>query len=127
MALTCIAPAASAAASDVAKADPREVFCGVWGTARQCAGEPLKPGLTVRAEPFEIGAEWLTLGPVSCQLKWFAMEHRDDEVFPGAFAQCGEDAVRDYCLRMSLASDGALTIRWDFPISNGPLRRCPKT
>ncbi len=107
-----------------AAAEERDALYGTWGTAQQCAREPLLPGRTFRAEPLEIGAEWLRQGPIACRLDWFPIERRDGGVFTGAFAQCGEDAVRDYVLRMTL-SGGRLTIRWDFLVSNGPLARCP--
>jgi hypothetical protein len=38
-----------------ALAEDRTVFCETWGTAKQCARQPLKPGGTVLAEPFVIG------------------------------------------------------------------------
>lgn len=110
----------------VAAADAREVLYGTWGTPQQCAREPLGPGLTIRQEPFEIGAQWLKRGQIWCRLNWFPIEQRDDELFTGAFAQCGEDGVRDYFLRLNLAGDD-LTIRWDFLVSNGPLARCPSS
>lgn len=109
-----------------AAADERDVLYGSWGTAQQCAREPLRPGLTVRAEPIEIGAQWLKQGPIWCKLDWFPLEERDDGVFTGAYAHCGEDSVQQYFLRMNL-SEESLTIRWDFLVSNGPLARCPSS
>lgn len=106
-----------------ASASQRDVLYGTWGTAKQCAREPLRPGLTVNAEPVVIGPQWLRQGAISCLLTWFPIEPRGDGIFTGAYAQCGEDAVRAYALRMFL-SGGALTIRWDFLVSNGPLGRC---
>ncbi|MEM9765011.1 MAG: hypothetical protein AAF968_21320 [Pseudomonadota bacterium] len=114
------------ALSTAAFADEREAFYGTWGTVQQCAREPLGPGLTIPAEPFEIGAQWLKRGQIWCRLNWFPIENRDDEVFTGAFAQCGEDGVRDYLLRLNLSGD-ELTIRWDFLVSNGPLMLCPSS
>ena len=58
-------------AAQSAQADERAEFYGVWGTAKQCAGEPIKPGGTALAAPFEIGEEWLRQGQLWCQLSWF--------------------------------------------------------
>lgn len=107
----------------IAAADAREQFYGTWGTAKQCAKDPIKEGLTVRAQPFEITDEWLKQGQLWCRLDWFPVEPREDSVFTGAYAQCGEDAVRGYILGMRL-SDEKLTLRWDVLLSNGPLARC---
>jgi hypothetical protein len=111
------------ALSAAAFADERERFYGTWGTAKQCAREPIKPGGTVLAEPFEISADWLRQGQFGCSLRWGPMDRRENGFFTGANAQCGEDAARAYFLGMRLSGD-ELTLRWDFPVSNGPLRRC---
>lgn len=103
----------------------REVFYGTWGTAKQCAREVIKPGGTVVAEPFVIGPEWLRQGQISCRLSWFPVDTREGNLFSGARAQCGEDAVRDYLLRMELSGTD-LTLRWSLFQSNGPLARCPE-
>ncbi len=100
------------------------MFHGTWGTAKQCSGAPVKPGGTVLAEPFEISSGGLRHGQIWCSFKWFPMQPREDGLFTGAFAQCGEDAVRDYLLRMEL-SGNHLTLRWGLFQSNGPLARCP--
>jgi len=105
-------------------AEERENFYGTWGTEKQCARVPLKPGVTVLAEPFEIRPGWLRQGTHWCRLKWGPIEARENGFFTAAHASCGEDAVRDYFLGMELSS-GELTLRWDFPHSNGPLARCP--
>ncbi|KAB7614696.1 hypothetical protein F9L33_08685 [Amylibacter sp. SFDW26] len=109
-----------------AAADKREVFYGTWGTPKQCSRETIKSGGTVLSEPFEISADWLKQGQLWCRLNWYPIEIREDGFFSGAFAQCGEDSVRDYSLGMVL-SDNSLTLRWDFPLSNGPLMRCSDT
>lgn len=106
-----------------ATADERAAFYGTWGTEKQCARAPIKPGGTVLEEPFEIGAEWLRQGSFWCRLNWFPIEPRGDDVFTAAHAQCGEDSTRDYVLGMELAG-GKLKLRWEFPLSNGPLGRC---
>jgi len=104
--------------------DDRARFLGVWGTDRQCAGAPIKPGGTVLAEPFHIGEDWLRHGPVWCRLTWFPVERRADGLFTGAYAQCGEDSVRDFLLRLELSGE-TLTLRWGLTLSNGPLAGCP--
>ena len=104
-------------------ADDRAAFYGTWGTAKQCTRAPIRPGGTVLAEPFEISSEWLRQGRFWCRLNWGPMEARENGFFTGAHAQCGEDTVRGYFVGMILSGDD-LTLRWDFPLSNGPLRRC---
>ena len=110
-------------ASPAAAAD-RQVFYGTWGTAKQCERAPIKPGGTRPSAPFQIGPEWLRHGQVWCRLNWFPVETRGKALFTGAQAQCGEDSVRGYRLRLNLLGD-ELTLRWSFLLSNGPLRRCP--
>lgn len=105
-----------------AAAGDRAVFYGTWGTAKQCARAPVKPVGTVLSEPFVIGPEWLRQGRFWCRLRWGPIEPRENGVFTGADALCGEDATRGYFLGMIL-NGGDLTLRWDFPLSNGPLRR----
>ena len=107
-----------------AAADERELFYGTWGTAKQCAREPIKTGGTVLAEPFEISREWLRQGQLWCRLDWYPIAPRGNGYFTGASARCGEDAVRDYLLGMEL-SDSELTLRWDVLHKNGPLQKCP--
>ena len=113
-------------AHPAAAAEERAHFYGTWGTAKQCAREPIKPGVTVLAEPFEIRPGWLRNGTQWCRLNWGPIEAREDGFFTAAYASCGEDAVRDYFLGMELSGD-ALTLRWDFPFFNGPLARCPES
>ena len=107
-----------------ADAAGRDVFYGTWGTAQQCARAPVKPGGTVLAEPFEINAKGMRQGLFWCRLRWLPVAARDKGFFTGALAQCGEDGVRDYHLRMKL-SDKTLTLHWSFQQSSGPLTRCP--
>ena len=107
-----------------AAADERKVFYGTWGTEKQCSNKPIKPGGTVLAQPFTIGPDWLGHGAVWCRLSWLAVEPRQDGAFTGVRAQCGEDSVRGFFIRLDLSRD-RLTLRWDFPVTNGPLMRCP--
>lgn len=109
-----------------AVADERDAFYGTWGTAQQCARAPIKPGGTVLAEPFEIDAEWLKQGTLWCRLSWVPLQPREDGAFTGAQAQCGEDSLRGYFLRMELVGE-ALTLRWGLLTQTGPLERCPNS
>ena len=106
-----------------AHADDRAAFYGTWGTPQQCERVPLKEGGTVLAAPFEIDDTFLKQGTIWCRLAWGPVESRGTETVTSAQAQCGEDNVRHYMLGLELA-DEALTLRWDFPLSNGPLARC---
>ncbi|MEM7059770.1 MAG: hypothetical protein AAF557_19465 [Pseudomonadota bacterium] len=106
-----------------AMADDREIFYGTWGTDQQCARAPMIPDGTIRHEPYVIDRDWLQHRQVWCRLDWFPIQSRQDGAFTGARAQCGEDSVRDYTLRMDLAGD-ALTVRWNPFWAKGPLRRC---
>lgn len=113
-------------AASSALADEKQAFYGIWGTEKQCNREPVKPGGTVLAEPFEITSLWLRQGQLYCALRWGPVEKRGTSFFTGATAQCGEDSIRDYFIGMDLAND-ELRLRWEFPLSNGPLRRCPSS
>jgi hypothetical protein len=104
----------------------RDAFYGTWGTPKQCARAPIKSGGTLLAKPYEISSGWLRQGDFWCRLDWGRpIEKRENGLFTAANAQCGEDSVRGYFLRMKL-SDEKLTLLWDFPVSNGPLNRCAK-
>ncbi|MEM6934565.1 MAG: hypothetical protein AAF526_13425 [Pseudomonadota bacterium] len=106
-----------------ATGEQRDIFYGPWGTAKQCSRLPVIAGGTVLAEPFVISSDWLKQGSLWCRLDWFPIEPRDDGLFTGAYAQCGEDSVQNYILGMYLSGD-ELTLRWNVLLSNGPLARC---
>jgi len=106
-----------------AAAEDHRKFFGTWGTAKQCAREPIKPGGTVLVEPYEIGDEWLRQGQLWCLLSWGPVEKRPDGYFSGAHARCGEDTVRQYFLGTRLKGE-ELTLRWSLTASNGPFRKC---
>lgn len=101
--------------------DGYDALYGTWGTESQCAREALGPDGVVYSEPVEIGPTWLRQGPSWCRLRWFPLEMREEETFTGAFAQCGEDGIRDYRLRMELTGE-ALLLRWDLLYATGPLK-----
>lgn len=111
------------AAAAAAAAEHREFF-GTWGTPKQCARQPIKPGGTVLAAPIEISRGWLKQGQLWCGLKWGPVANRADGVFTAAHAQCGEDSQRAYFLGLTLTGD-QLRLRWTLTHANGSLRRCP--
>ena len=107
-----------------AMAAEHKAFYGTRGTQKQCSHAPIKTGGTALAEPYEIASGWLRQGNFWCRLNWGRpIEERGNELFTAAHAQCGEDAARGYFLRMKLQNN-ELTLLWDFPVSNGPLKRC---
>ncbi|MEO1456818.1 MAG: hypothetical protein AAFV49_04505 [Pseudomonadota bacterium] len=107
-----------------AGAGERDAFYGTWGTEKQCAGEPITPRGTVPAAPYVIGPDWLRHGRTWCRLAWYPLQPREDGMFTAAEAQCGEDSVRDYFLRMERVGE-TLILRWDFLLTTGPMRQCP--
>lgn len=109
--------------SQTKAAESLSQFHGVWGTAKQCNREPIIDGGTRLAEPIEINANWLRQGDIWCQLTWFPVEHRSTQLFTGAFVRCGEDAVRDYLVRMFL-KDQQLSLSWDLSAKGDQLERC---
>ena len=123
LAAIIVLPVLSTASASASPASEHNRFFDRWGTAKQCARQPIIPGGSVLAEPFNISRQWLQQGRIWCQLKWGPVETRGDGYFSGASAQCGEDAARGYFIGMALVDD-KLTMRWDFPVSNGPLERC---
>ncbi len=104
--------------------DWRQEFIGTWGTSEQCSGALIKEGGTVRYKPFEIGEQWLRHGQLWCRIEWGPLERREDELFTGVTAKCGEDAVQGYFLSMK-KRDEKLILRWNLTWSNGSLQRCP--
>lgn len=104
-------------------ATERTIFYGTWGTEKQCARKPIKPGGTVLSAPFELNEHWLRQGGQWCRLNWGPIEKRARGFFTAANAQCGEDNVQGYFLGIEL-KNGDLTLFWNFWQSNGPLMRC---
>lgn len=105
-------------------ADRHAEFYGTWGTPAQCAKAPIIDGGTYRSAPFEIGPEWLKHGQLYCNLSWGPISERENGPFTIATAKCGEDAVRDYTLGLTISGE-TLDLTWDFFLRNGPLQRCP--
>ena len=123
LACALVAAAALAAAAAAAAAE-REVFYGEWGTAKQCARQPIKEGGTLLAQPYELGETWLKQGNLYCQLNWGPIEQRGGGgSFTAAHAACGEDTIRSYFLGLELRGE-QLRLTWGFPTSSPPLSRC---
>ena len=99
-----VADAVDDTAAD-ASVDERKQFYASWGTPKQCARTPIKPGGTVLSQLYEISSKWLRQGSLWCSLNWGPLEFRKDSIFTAAHAQCGEDTLRSYFLGMELFGD----------------------
>ena len=84
---------------------------GVWGTTRQCAafqaGEANHPLLY----PYHVTDRWIRQGPTHCYLNWQGSREIDGGLETTALAQCGEDNLREYRLRLRQRNE-RLQIRW---------------
>ena len=96
--------------------EPPPALLDVWGTAAQCAaGEA--------ASPLRIESDWIEQGGIYCYLAWQANYPRAGGFETHAFAQCGEDTLREY--RIVLLFDGeALRVRWSDTYTTPALSRC---
>lgn len=96
---------------------------GIWGTARQCAAH--KSGKTddPLLFPYIITHDWIKQGFIYCFLAWYEPTRniRGNQAF--AFAQCGEDQLRDYQLELNLR-DGKLSIQWSEDFTTQELEAC---
>lgn len=110
--------------SGLADASGPDVFYGKWGSDTQCTQALIVEGGTKRAAPFDIQPDWLGHGEVWCRLTWASVGQSESGAYAVVHALCGEDNVRDYQLRLSLALE-QLWLVWNGQIENGPLRRCP--
>ncbi len=97
--------------------EPPPVLLDTWGTAAQCAAAEA-------ASPYRIGRNWFEKGGVYCYIAWLANYPRAGGAETHAFAQCGEDTLREY--RIVLQLDGeTLRIRWSETYTTPALSRCP--
>ena len=100
-----------------------ESLLGIWGTVRQCAAH--KSGKTddPRLFPYVITRDWLKQGFIYCYLAWHepSADVGDNQAF--AFAQCGEDQLRDYHVELNLR-DGKLRIQWSEDFTTRELEAC---
>lgn len=103
--------------------DAPDSLLGTWGTGTQCdahrAGDTSSPSLL----PYEITQEWIRQGFIYCYLSWNGHEKGNDAVTAYARAQCGEDNLRDYRLRLR-HSAGRLQIRWSEDFTTAKLQHC---
>ncbi len=103
--------------------DAPDSLLGTWGTGTQCdahrAGDISSPSLL----PYEITREWIQQGFIYCYLSWIGYERAGDSVTAHAWAQCGEDNLRDYRLRLQRETD-QLQIRWSEDFSTPQLQNC---
>ena len=109
-----------------ARGSPAEApasLLGTWGTAIQYdahrAGDTSSPSLL----PYEITQQWIRQGFIYCYLSWVGQELHDDTVSAHAWAQCGEDNLRDYRLRLQRKA-GYLQIRWSDDFITASLEAC---
>ena len=102
----------------------RTALYGTWGTPAQCDRQPILDGGTKLAEPFEIHPGWLRHGALWCRLSWFPIQPRENGLFVGTSALCGEDSANSYRLDFALDRQ-SLTLIWNNSLINGPLARCP--
>ncbi len=96
--------------------EPPAALLGTWGTAAQCAAEE-------SPSPTRVGRQWIEQGGIYCLVTWQASHRRGDGRETLAFAQCGEDTLREYRVLLSL-DDGRLQIRWSDTYTTPPLSRC---
>lgn len=96
---------------------------GIWGTARQCSayksGNANDPGLF----PYIITRDWIRQGFIYCYVAWYEQtsDAHGEKAF--AYAQCGEDQLRDFQIRLSL-QNGKLSMRWSEDFTTQELEAC---
>jgi len=125
-ALTAIVMTAGYAQSNVQpKSDNRgpEALFGTWGTAAQCAAHKAGNNTDMRLFPYVISNDWIQQGMVYCYLVWRERFSDATGTQAYAFAQCGEDSVRDYQVFLDLR-EGTLRIRWSEDFTTRELQAC---
>ena len=101
---------------------PEKLF-GIWGTDNQCTAHAGGNRIDQRLFPVVISNEWIQQGWIYCYLQWYDTSSTASITQATAFAQCGEDTIRDYQLIMELTDD-QLQIQWSSTFTSSPLRRC---
>lgn len=96
---------------------------GIWGTAEQCAAHESGNNDNPRLFPYRISGDWIRQGNIYCYLSWRDHEGDSDGLRAYALAQCGEDNLREYQLRL-LLQQGELQIRWSEDFTTRALRAC---
>ncbi len=96
---------------------------GIWGTAEQCVAHREGINDNPRLFPYRISTDWVQQGNIYCYLSWQEPEQTDDGMRVYAFAQCGEDNLREYRLMLQL-EQGRLRIRWSEDFTTRALEAC---
>lgn len=101
---------------------PAQLF-GVWGDSAQCEAYPGQRTDNPASAAYEISRDWIKQGWFHCLINWRASWPTGNGLQAQAFAQCGEDLIREYRIVLILDSD-TLQIRWTDDYSTSSLRRC---
>jgi len=96
---------------------------GTWGTSQQCAEARAGNAEAQRLFPYEVSDDWIRQGPIYCYTDWRQQYRSGQTIEAQAFAQCGEDTLREYRIALIL-SDKALRIHWSPDFATPALRRC---
>jgi hypothetical protein len=95
----------------------------IWGDSAQCeahrSGKTENPALF----PLVITNDWIQQGLVYCYLQWQGQGNTSKGLQAHAFAQCGEDTIREYQLIFNLHENN-LSIHWSKDFSNKALVVC---
>ena len=101
---------------------PPKALLATWGSREQCAAASTN-STALHRYPFEIGREWLRQGPIYCYLTWRSHQPLANGSETQAFAQCGEDMLREYRV-FFLLHESRLRIRWSEDFATPGLERC---
>ncbi|MDH3761757.1 MAG: hypothetical protein OEU50_12305 [Gammaproteobacteria bacterium] len=96
---------------------------GVWGTAEQCIAYRHGKTDSPRLFPYRISDDWVRQGEIYCYLSWHDAEQVGDDFRVYALAQCGEDNLREYQLKLNLQQQ-KLRIRWSDDFTTRALEAC---
>ncbi len=101
---------------------PPPVLLSTWGSRQQCAAAS-SDKTALHLYPFEVDREWLRQGPIYCYLTWLSNQPMANGSETQAFAQCGEDSLREYRIFFLLQGQ-QLRIRWSADFTTPALERC---
>lgn len=96
---------------------------GIWGTSYQCAAHEAGEKDDPRLLPYIITRDWIRQGFIYCYLAWNEQISDAGDNPASAFAQCGEDNLRDYQIVLNLR-DGKLRIQWSEDFTTRELEAC---
>ncbi len=99
------------------------VLLGVWGDPAQCQAFEDQSIENPGSPAYEISQDWIKQGWFHCLVSWQGEWQTDNGLQAQAFAQCGEDLIREYRVFLQLEAD-TLTIRWTDDYSTKSLNRC---